>query len=65
MYQCYGVSQSVHSTEANQNYILTYGFPATPSLLKSKQKQYLLSFRVAIFLTWPLKMNAGEIRIVP
>ena len=35
-------------------------FPA----LQSKQKQYLLSFRVAIFLTWPLKMNAGEIRIV-
>lgn len=41
MYQCYGVSQSVHSTEANQNYILTYGFPATPSLSQKQTKAVL------------------------
>lgn len=41
MYQCYGVSQSVHPTEANQIYILTYGFPATPSLSQEQTKAVL------------------------
>lgn len=61
--QGYGVSPQFIRQELREIMFLSTVFLQLFPSLESKQNQYLLSFRVAIFLIWPLKMSAGDVRV--